>query len=202
MNGFTPYQHVSSPTPQPLYRFGDGGRSGTQFCRTTAGSASFPQNKMIRVRPSTFLIPINSVMTEIPKPTVQAFLVCDQVIEDSMTKKKSLIGIFTHLQAPSFPFQHQQMGLYFCLTDAEGLYHFDIDLIYLNSEQLVCRATLPNIDIGDRLQISDFGINVPLLIFPAPGRYEFRLRMEGHLIAQKDFSVTPPPDPSAAKPSV
>jgi hypothetical protein len=75
-------------------------------------------------------------------------------------------------------------------------------LIYLNSEQLVCRATLPNIDISDRLQISDFGINVPLLIFPAPGRYEFRLRMEGHLIAQKDFSVTPPPDPSAAKPSV
>jgi hypothetical protein len=140
-------------------------------------------------------------MTDIPKPTVQAFLVCDQVIEDSLTKKKSLIGIFTHLQAPSFPFQHQQMGLYFCLTDAEGLYHFDIDLIYLNSEQLVCRATLPNIDIGDRLQISDFGINVPLLIFPAPGRYEFRLRMEGHLIAQKDFSVMPPPGHSAAEPS-
>lgn len=141
-------------------------------------------------------------MTDIPKPTVQAFLVCDQVIEDSLTKKKSLIGIFTHLQAPSFPFQHQQMGLYFCLTDAEGHYHFDIDLIYLNAEQLVCRATLPDIEIGDRLQISDFGINVPLLIFPAPGRYEFRLRMEGHLIAQKDFSVLPPTHPSTAEPSV
>ena len=106
-----------------------------------------------------------------------------------MTKKKSLIGLFTHLQAVSFPFQHQQMGLYFCLTDAEGTYQFDIDLIYLNTEQLVCRATLPNIVIGDRLQISDFGINIPALIFPAPGRYEFRLRMEGHLIAQKDFNV-------------
>lgn len=142
-------------------------------------------------------------MTEIPTPTVQAFLVCDHVIEDSLTKKKSLIGIFTHLQTASFPFQHQQMGLYFCLTDAEGQYHFDIDLIYLNTEQLVCRATLPNIEIGDRLQISDFGINIPLLIFPAPGRYEFRLRMDGHLIAQKDFNVmptstsaSPPPEPS------
>ena len=142
-------------------------------------------------------------MTEIPKPTVQAFLVCDHVIEDSLTKKKSLIGIFTHLQAAAFPFQHQHMGLYFCLTDAEGLYHFDIDLIYLNTEQLVCRATLPNIEIGDRLQISDFGINIPLLIFPAPGRYEFRLRMEGHLIAQKDFNVMPTrmSDTSAIEPS-
>ena len=35
----------------------------------------------------------------------------------------------------------------------------------------------------------NFGINIPSLIFPAPGRYEFRLRMEGHLIAQKDFNV-------------
>ena len=128
-------------------------------------------------------------MPDIVKPSVQAFLVCDQVIEDSLTKKKSLIGIFTHLQAGVFPFQHQQMGLYFCFTDAEGTYNFDIDLIYLNNEQLICRATLPNIVIDDRLQISDFGINIPSLIFPAPGRYEFRLRMEGSLIAQKDFSV-------------
>lgn len=140
-------------------------------------------------------------MTDIVKPSVQAFLVCDQVIEDSLTKKKSLIGIFTHLQAVSFPFQHQQLGLYFCLTDAEGTYHFDIDLSYLNDEQLVCRATLPNIVIGDRLQISDFGINIPSLIFPAPGRYEFRLRMEGHLIAQKDFNVMQMPTHRTTDPS-
>ena len=139
-------------------------------------------------------------MTDFPKPSVQAFLVCDQVIEDSLTKKKSLIGIFTHLQAVTFPFQHQQMGLYFCLTDAEGTYHFDIDLVHLNNEQLVCRATLPNIVIGDRLQISDFGINIPALVFPAPGRYEFRLMMSRRLIAQKDFHViqaSMPPGPPA-----
>ncbi len=140
-------------------------------------------------------------MIDIPKPSVQAFLVCDQVIEDSLTKKKSLIGIFTHLQTATFPFHHQHMGLYFCLTDAEGLYRFDIDLIYLNSEQLVCRATLPNIEISDRLQISDFGINIPLLILPAPGRYEFRLLMEGQLIAQKDFNVISIPNPTTTEPA-
>lgn len=128
-------------------------------------------------------------MNHISTPSVQAFLVCDCVIEDSLTKKKSLIGIFTHLQALSFPFQHQQLGLYFCLTDAEGTYHFDIDLVYVTTDQLVCRAALPHILIGDRLQISDFGINIPALVFPAPGRYEFRLRMDGHVIAQKDFNV-------------
>ncbi|MBM4125940.1 MAG: hypothetical protein FJ247_01140 [Nitrospira sp.] len=140
-------------------------------------------------------------MTEIIKPSVQAFLVCDQVIEDSLTKKKSLIGIFTHLQAAVFPFQHQHMGLYFCLTDAEGTYRFDIDLVCLNDDQLVCRATLPNIHIQDRLQISDFGINIPSLLFPGPGRYEFRLRMEGYLIAQKDFSVMQMAPPQMTEPT-
>lgn len=128
-------------------------------------------------------------MTDVPNPSIQAFLVCDCVIEDSLTGKKSLIGLFTHLQAVTFPFQHQQLGLYFCMTDAEGTYHFEIDLVYINTEQLVCRASLPNIVIGDRLQISDLGINMPALLFPAPGRYEFRLRMDGHMIAQKDFNV-------------
>ena len=128
-------------------------------------------------------------MNHISTPSVQAFLVCDCVIEDSLTKKKSLIGIFTHLQALSFPFQHQPLGLYFCMTDAEGTYHFDIDLVYVTTDQLVCRAALPHIVIGDRLQITDFGINIPALVFPAPGRYEFRLRMDGHVIARKDFNV-------------
>lgn len=128
-------------------------------------------------------------MTDRPTPSIQAFLVCDSVIEDSLTKKKSLIGLFTHLQAMTFPFQHHQIGLYFCLTDAEGTYHFDIDLMHVNSDQLVCRASLPDIVIGDRLQIADVGINVPALLFPSPGRYEFRLRMHGRVIAQKDFNV-------------
>lgn len=136
--------------------------------------------------------------TDVSPPSVQAFLVCDCVIEDSLTKKKSLIGLFTHLQSVTFPFQHHQLGLYFCMTDAEGTYHVEIDLMFVNTDQLVCRASLPDIVIGDRLQISDFGINIPALLFPAPGRYEFRLRMNGRMIAQKDFHVVQVPAPSGA----
>jgi hypothetical protein len=137
--------------------------------------------------------------TGVHRPSVQAFLVCDCVIEDSATKKKSLIGIFTHLRSAVFPFQHQQLGVYFCLTDAEGPYQFDIDLFFLNTNQLVCRASLAPIEIGDRLQISDIGINIPAIIFPAPGRYEFRLRMGTTIIAQKDFNVVQPPVEPAAE---
>ena len=42
-------------------------------------------------------------MTDLVKPSVQAFLVCDTIIIDSLTGKKSIIGAFTHLWAKTFP---------------------------------------------------------------------------------------------------
>jgi len=126
---------------------------------------------------------------EIIKPSVQAFLVCDSVIIDSQTGKKSLIGTFTHLWAPRFPCQHHQMGIYFCLTDAEGVYEFELRLAYLDQDVIVGKATLSPFTIKDRLEIHDFGINVPSLVFPGPGRYEFRLYANGFFITHKDFNV-------------
>ncbi len=126
---------------------------------------------------------------EIVKPSVQAFLVCDSVIIDSQTGKKSLIGTFTHLWAPRFPCQHHQMGIYFCLTDAEGVYEFELRLAYLDQDVIVGKATLSPFTIKDRLEIHDFGINIPSLVFPGPGRYEFRLYANGFFITHKDFNV-------------
>ena len=125
----------------------------------------------------------------IVKPSVQAFLVCDSVIIDSQTGKKSLIGTFTHLWAPRFPCQHHQMGIYFCLTDAEGVYEFELRLAYLDQDVIVGKATLSPFTIKDRLEIHDFGINIPSLVFPGPGRYEFRLYANGFFITHKDFNV-------------
>jgi hypothetical protein len=139
----------------------------------------------------------------IVKPCIQAFLVCDSVINDSITGKKSIIGTFTHLWASQFPCQHHQMGVYFCLTDAEGAYQFDLQLYYLDKDQLVGKASLSPITIKSRLEINDFGLNIPSLVFPGPGRYEFRLYADGQFINQKDFLVIqqqqpqPPPPPES-----
>ena len=128
-------------------------------------------------------------MSDILKPSIQAFLVCDSVIIDSLTGKKSIIGAFTHLWAKTFPCQHPQMGVYFCLTDAEGSYEFEIQLIYLDKDQMVGKGALSPIDIQDRLEIHDFGLNIHSIVFPGPGRYEFRLFASSQFITQKDFHV-------------
>ena len=128
-------------------------------------------------------------MSEIVKPCVQAFLVCDTIIVDQLTGKKSLIGTFTHLWAPRFPCQHPQMGVYFCFTDAEGTYEYELQLIFLDEDKVIGKASLRPITINSRLEIHDLGVNLPSLVFPGPGRYEFRLYANGHFITHKDFNV-------------
>lgn len=75
-----------------------------------------------------------------PKPSLSALLVCDQVIEDKATNKKSIIGAFTHIWAQSFPCSHQKMGVYFCVTDAEGSYDITLRLANADSDQVLAEG--------------------------------------------------------------
>ncbi len=123
------------------------------------------------------------------KPSLTALLVCDMVIDDRSTNKKSLIGTFTHIWAHSFPCVHHKMGVYFCLTDAEGQYDMVLRLVHSESDSLVVEAGLSAV-IGDRLSISDFGINIPVVQFPAPGRYEIQLYANKEFLGRTEFRVT------------
>lgn len=122
-------------------------------------------------------------------PSLKALVVCDTVIDDRATGKKSLIGIFTHLGSIAFPCQHPQVGIYFCITDAEGVYNFSLELICVNAEQVVGKGELPPIEIKNRLDIADFGVTMRPVIFSTPGRYEFRLSANGLFLGMKDFNV-------------
>ncbi len=130
-------------------------------------------------------------MMELIKPSIQAFLVCDAVICEASTNKKTIVGTFTHIGSATFPCLVPQIGLYVCFTDADGTYEFEIDLHYLNDGgNKIGGGKLPQpIVITDRLSITDIGVTLRNVIFPGPGRYEFRLLSGGQVIAVKDFTV-------------
>ena len=128
------------------------------------------------------------------KPSLSALLVCDMVIDDKSTNKKSLIGTFTHIWAHTFPCVHHKMGVYFCLTDAEGKYDIVLRLVHSESDGLVVEAGLSAV-IHDRLSVNDFGINIPVVQFPAPGRYEIQLYANKEFLGRTEFLVTTVPNP-------
>ncbi len=111
-------------------------------------------------------------MADAPIPSVVAMLVCDQVIVEQGTGKKSLIGVFENVNAPAFP-TPTRLAIYAKLVDASGHYDFLIRLVNLKDEtkvaELKAQANL------DPRAPSEFAINIIGMVLPEPGKYEFQL---------------------------
>ena len=127
-------------------------------------------------------------------PKLSAILVCDMIIHDAQTNKKSVIGIFSNIGAVSFPANHVALSVYFCVSDAEGEYRFELRLVDLESGQGIGTEHLPPVTIQSRLHSFDCAIQLINVVFPHPGKYEFQLMANDEFLGSKDFAVSPVPD--------
>lgn len=56
------------------------------------------------------------------RPIGLALLLCDSVIQDKATNKRTLIGLFDRLASRHLPFVHQRLSVYISLTSGRGDY--------------------------------------------------------------------------------
>ena len=119
--------------------------------------------------------PDSGVGRELPRPVLQAMLVCDQAIREAETNKVSLVGIFDQIRGAEFPLAWARpTAVYARVTDAEGHYQIRLELVRLEDELSVGRLDV-EMTVGDRMGFSELIFNLDRLIFERPGRYEFRL---------------------------
>jgi len=123
------------------------------------------------------------------RPVVKAFLVCDMILHDAATNKRSLIGVFHDLGSTQFPAVHPNLWIYANLTDAKGKYEFEFRLLDVTRNALVGGAKPPPIEIGDPRQTAEFSAQLRNLTLPAAGIYEFHLLANNELIATKAIRV-------------
>lgn len=126
-------------------------------------------------------------MAEPPVPNVLAMLLCDQVIVEEKTKKKSLIGIFDNLYGINFP-APRDCAIYVKLADAEGHYDLNIRIVNLKDEGLLGEFNL-GADIATRTGPAEFVIQYGGLPFPEPGKFEFQLFANGMYLARITMNV-------------
>lgn len=125
-----------------------------------------------------------------PVPKANAMLICDYVITEQGTKKKSLIGIFESIGASKFPFVHPYLSVYVKLTEARGTYTFRLDLVNLKKDAVIGQGKTPKaISIDDPLKSHELVFNLRGLRFSDPGEYEFRMYANDNILAQKTFYV-------------
>lgn len=131
--------------------------------------------------------------TQPPPPVVKAFLVCDQIIQDAQTGKKSLIGVFHELRAERFPAVHPLLWIYANLTDAHGRYTFQIRLVDVARNAVLGRGEPPPISIPGPLQTTELSAQLRNVALPSPGTYEFQLLVNDQLTATKAIRVSQVP---------
>ncbi len=125
-----------------------------------------------------------------PLPVVKAFLICDQVIHDAQTGKKTLVGVFHELRADRFPAVHPVLWIYANLTDARGRYGFEIRFVDVERNKVLGNGTPPPIDIPGPLQTTELSAQLRNVQLPGPGTYEFQLLTNDELLATKAIRVS------------
>lgn len=130
-----------------------------------------------------------------PTPSVKAILICDQVIHEFGTNKKSLIGIFEDIHFAKFPAQYPRIAIYVNLTDAHGQYVLEMRLLSDSGDE-IGRGQTPKVKIENPLATCEFALQIQNLVFPNAGQFEFQIFANGNFLASKAFRVKQAATPS------
>ncbi|MCG3147091.1 MAG: hypothetical protein PCFJNLEI_00528 [Verrucomicrobiae bacterium] len=130
-----------------------------------------------------------------PTPSGLAIVVCDQIIEDKATSKKSLIGIFNNIASPTFPCRHPQLSVFVSLTEGRGTYQARARIVNEETQESVTEVN-GQIQLPDVNMVAELVFNFIGLEFPAPGLYSIEFYCDDALILERRFHVMqakPPP---------
>lgn len=122
-------------------------------------------------------------------PVKEAMLLCDSVITEVGTMKRSLIGVFESIATSNFPCKHYRLSVYIKFTNAQGKYNFKMELIDLQDNLKIGEGLIPGLDISDRLGSYELAFNLDGLEFKHPGKYDFRISADESVFANKTFNV-------------
>ena len=123
-----------------------------------------------------------------PSPSIKAILICDQIIQEHVTGKKSLIGIFENIHIAKFPVSWPRIAVYINLTGAHGKYAMEIRLIDAENKQ-IGTVKPPEVEIDSPLRTCEFALHVNNVRFAKAGQYAFQILANDELLATKIFNV-------------
>lgn len=122
-------------------------------------------------------------------PIIKAILLCDCIITEAGSNKKSLIGVFENILVQQFPCRHYQLSVYINFTSAQGKYKFRLELVDLNDNKIIGEGILHELNIPDQLGFYELVFNLRGLKFDHEGKYEFRIFADDKMFGNKTFNV-------------
>jgi hypothetical protein len=124
-------------------------------------------------------------------------VLCDLVITDVESNKKSLIGLFDHVESAAMPCVVHELNVYLCLTDGHGRLPVTIVCVFGDEGEELFRGQA-EVCFEDPLQVVELHFVFPNAQFPRAGEYRFQFFADGSLLRERKFFVSYVPGPDQA----
>ncbi len=128
-----------------------------------------------------------------------ALVLCDVIIEDKITGKKSLIGLFDRIHSRNFPCVHASMALFVSMTSGQGNYDCEVICRHVDEKNFAFKMK-GRITMKDPTQVVDIIFRLNGVRFPIPGIYWIHFLVDGIPIMMRPLALehakTPPGPPS------
>ena len=133
-------------------------------------------------------------------PIGLGLLVCDTVIEDKLTGKKSLIGLFDRIHTASFPCMHPALSVFIALTNLQGEMPCEILCRHADGD-CVALAAKGRINFPDPSRVVELVFHFKGVRFAKPGTYWLNFLVgEMPIMVRPLFIVQARPETEAPKP--
>ena len=133
-------------------------------------------------------------MPKRPIPIPLAMVVCDTVIDDRRTGKKSIVGIFNIINAKKVPCMHPRLNVFLSLTEGNGDYSCLLSCVSMDGNKKIFEMKGP-IRFLNPHQIVEFNFEIAGIRFPDYGDYRFEFYCENELVIARKMCIIKPQQP-------
>jgi len=134
--------------------------------------------------PSQGLVPMPSV-----QPHVLAMIICDMVIDDRISGKKSLIGLFDAIATTVLPCTVNELHVFLAMTDGYGTMNARLRCVKAASDEELFN-TVQEVRFPDPLTVVEINLVFCACEFPDAGEYRFQLYADETLLCERKFHVS------------
>ncbi len=124
-----------------------------------------------------------------PKPLCPLIAICDLVIQDGVTKNRSLINLFNNINVPQLPIVHPRLAVVVTVTDARGSFPLELRIRHVEKDEPILRVQ-GEAKLADPLVIDELVFDVRGLTFKDEGKHVVELLSDDELIGHRWFKVT------------
>lgn len=124
-----------------------------------------------------------------PVPLVLAMIICDAIHQDPATKKSTILGTFSTINARQFPAIHRQLAVHIAMSNGHGKTRIRLTLVGPDENRPPLFSREGVIEFSDPRMVAEINFALVNITFPSPGEYRLQILGNDELLMERRLYV-------------